>query len=692
MENDYKSKRNNFLKKAAVSAITFTLIFAFIIPTINSQFIKIANEKLANFIERVDFECEYTLTINIIGNGTVTKVPNKTSYLPGTVVQLTATPNSGWTFTEWSGDLTGSSNPVNITMNSDKIINATFNLCQYTLTINIVGNGTVSKDPNQTTYPHGTVVTLTANANPGWTFSAWSGDLTGSTNPTTITMTSNKTVTATFTQNEYTLTINIIGNGSVSKNPNQSTYHYGDVVTLTANADNGWSFSIWSGDLTGSTNPTTITINGNKTVTATFTQNEYTLTINIIGSGTVTKDPNQSTYHYGDIVQLTANANPGWTFNHWSGDLTGTTNPTTITINGNKTVTANFTQNEYTLTINIEGSGTVTKDPNQTSYPYGTVVTLTAIPDSGWTFDHWSGDLTGSTNPTTITMNGNKTVIANFTINYYTLTINIEGNGTVTKDPNQTTYPYGTIVTLTAIPDEDWSFSHWSGDLSGTNNPEDIIIDDNKIVTAHFSLDEYTITINIDGEGSVIKDPDYATYPYGTIVELTAIPDSGWTFDHWSGDINGTENPKEILIDGNKIVNAHFIVDPNAPVVEIIKPTKGIYFKDMKILPFIYPVVLNEITIQANASDEDTGIERVEFYINGELKETDVTEPYQCLWNENLSNIFSIKKHNIEVKAYDLTGNSASKEVDIIRVVSKNAGILVLALLLIIVLIYMFND
>jgi uncharacterized repeat protein (TIGR02543 family) len=71
---------------------------------------------------------------------------------------------------------------------------------------------------------------------------------------------------------EYTLTVNITGSGTVAKNPEKATYHYGDVVELTANPNTGWQFSAWSGDLTGSENPKTITIDGSKTVTATFTQ------------------------------------------------------------------------------------------------------------------------------------------------------------------------------------------------------------------------------------------------------------------------------------------------------------------------------------------------------------------------------------------------------------------------------------
>jgi hypothetical protein len=82
-------------------------------------------------------------------------------------------------------------------------------------------------------------------------------------------MTSNKTVTATFTQNVYTLTVSKVGSGSVTLN-NTGPYHFGDVVRLTAVPSTGWSFSAWSGALTGSTNPISITIDGNKNVTATF--------------------------------------------------------------------------------------------------------------------------------------------------------------------------------------------------------------------------------------------------------------------------------------------------------------------------------------------------------------------------------------------------------------------------------------
>ena len=282
-------------------------------------------------------------------------------------------------------------------------------------------------------------------------------------------MTSNKTVTAVFAQDQYTLTVNVSGSGSVVKNPNQSTYTYGQNVELTAYANAGWHFDHWENDLTGSTNPDYVYMNGNKTVTAVFVQDQYTLTINITGSGSVVKNPDQSTYTYGQNVQLTAYGDSGWHFDHWENDLTGSTNPDYVYMDGNKTVTAVFVQDQYTLTINITGSGSVVKNPDQSTYTYGQNVQLTAYGDTGWDFDHWEDDLTGSTNPDYVYMNGNKTVTAVFVENTYTLTVYTTGQGSVTLDPPGGTYAPGTWVDLDAESDSGWCFDQWTGDVTGTD-------------------------------------------------------------------------------------------------------------------------------------------------------------------------------------------------------------------------------
>ena len=98
--------------------------------------------------------------------------------------------------------------------------------------------------------PHGTEVTLTATPATGWTFSAWSGACTGS-GACVVTMDGNKTVTATFIQNAYTLTVDIVGSGTVAKDPDAATYAHGTEVTLTATPATGWTLLSLDGCLHG---------------------------------------------------------------------------------------------------------------------------------------------------------------------------------------------------------------------------------------------------------------------------------------------------------------------------------------------------------------------------------------------------------------------------------------------------------
>jgi hypothetical protein len=144
----------------------------------------------------------------------------------------------------------------------------------------------------------------------------------------------------------------------------------------------------------------------------TTTQTTFTLTVSTVGTGSVNLN-NTGPYYSGDVVQLTALPATGWSFDHWSGDLIGSTNPSNILIDGDKSVTATFTQNTYTLTVSTDGSGSVNRN-NSGPYYYGDTVQLTAVPALDWGFSYWSGDLTGSANPANILMDGDHSVTAHF--------------------------------------------------------------------------------------------------------------------------------------------------------------------------------------------------------------------------------------------------------------------------------------
>src|SRR5688572_3522952 len=85
-----------------------------------------------------------------------------------------------------------------------------------------------------------------------------------------------------------------------------------------------------------------------------------------------------------------------------------------------------------------------------------------------------------------------------------TLTVLTNGSGTVTRNPTNTVLPRGAVVTLTAVPSANWMFTSWSDDASGSENPTNVTMDTNKVITANFSpTPTYTLTINVTGQGSV---------------------------------------------------------------------------------------------------------------------------------------------------------------------------------------------
>ena len=101
--------------------------------------------------------------------------------------------------------------------------------------------------------------------------------------------------------------------------------------------------------------------------------------------------------------------------------------------------------------------------------------------------------------------------------------------------------------------------------------------------------------------------------------------------------------------------------DNEPPTVEITKPLKkSLYIGNHRICSWWFTMIVCGIDIEVDASDGESGMNRVEFYINDALKETDTTEPYSGAWAEN-----AFGKRIIRVTAYDNAGNSASDEITV---------------------------
>lgn len=444
---------------------------------------------------------QYTVTVDVspAGVGTTTRTPDKATYNHGEQVTLAAAPTApGYNFVRWEGDVTGTENPITVPVTKNMNVTAVFaQAFTVTTAANPPAGGSVILDPSGPSYAPGTQVTVTAAPNSGYTFTGWGDGLTGVENPTVVTVNSSLNIIANFGEPQYTFNAVSNGNGTVDWTPKKDSYASGEKVTVTATPDSGFAFNGWTGSIISSINPLEVTMAGNISLAANFVGTQ-TYTVNVTvpgGGGTVNKNPPGPNYPAGSTVTLTAVPAAGKRFVEWGGDATGSDNPKTITVNGNMNITAAFADDGYPLNVTIapaEG-GSVSKQPNQPFYPAGTVVTLVATANTGWTFAGWSGDATGTNSTTTVTVaEGGSDVTASFTSSGpFTLKIDPNlgnGTGSVSVVPQKPQYQFGETVTLTATPAAGSAFTGWSGSATGTKNPLTVTMNANKTIAATFSI------------------------------------------------------------------------------------------------------------------------------------------------------------------------------------------------------------
>lgn len=292
-----------------------------------------------------------------------------------------------------------------------------------------------------------------------------------------------------------------------------------------------------------------------------------TLQVATAGGGLVTRAPDLAEYACGQTVTVTAVDQPGWVFTGWSDGLTGADNPVAVTLDAPRSFTANFAPVPVcTLTTSVRGGGSLQLSPPGGVYNLGTVVTVTAVDALGWTFHEWHGDLAGAVNPATLVMDQDRSVQVDFVVApVHTLTAVAQpaDAGAVALSPPGGAYNEGTIVQVAAVPAPGWTFAAWTGDLDGSASPDTLVMDGDRSVTAQFEpVSHLVLTTTWSAGGHVTRAPDLPDYAWGTRVALTAVPDPGYVFAGWSGDLAGSASPDTVVMDVDRVVHATFGVMP----------------------------------------------------------------------------------------------------------------------------------
>ncbi|MBN1351492.1 carbohydrate binding domain-containing protein [candidate division KSB1 bacterium] len=404
----------------------------------------------------------------------------------------------------------------------------------------------------------------------------------------------------------YTLTISVdpSNGGSVSKNPDKTQFTYNESVQLTANANSSYRFDHWGGALGGTTNPQTLVMNGNKSVTAYFTLSQETITQPNApsgpSSGVIGQSLSFSTGGSSSSLGHAVEYQFDWGDGNFSGWGSATQNHA-YSASGTKYVkararcathtsavsawsnTKSVSVSYYTLTVSASPSsgGSVSKNPDKTQYAHLEQVQLTANSASGYLFDHWSGAVSGSSNPVTLTMDGNKTVTAYF----------VQSQETVTQ-PNTPTGPSGGKVgqsltfqtggsSSTLGHEVEYQFDWGDGAQSGwgartqshaysivgtkyikararCKTHTNIISNWSSSKSVTISYCALSISITPAGAGLVNKSPSKTGYTYNESVTLTAVPAENYEFQAWSGSVSSSSNPITIVMGADKNITANF--------------------------------------------------------------------------------------------------------------------------------------
>jgi hypothetical protein len=565
-----------------------------------------------------------SLTLSVQGAGGVSLDPPGGVYDPGTLVTLTALPARGSEFAGWGGDLSGSQNPTALVVDGDRSVTARFDPLPIALLE--VQTGTSTESATVTTqaplaaaegdlyvaaivFKPDVVVTDVSGLGLVWEPVAAQCSARGQTGVALWQASGqplgDEVVTATLASvprgaliavSRYSgaertgapATANTLGvAGSCSGGTDGNAYALDLAVTtagaqvqvaVAMRAQNHWPGPAWAeqaeiyagsgGNMAGLSLalgsvdlPAVVSVDGSfdssvdwavAAVEIRRPVAPFSLTIGPSPGGSVGLDPPGGIYAAGTLVTVTATPDPGLLLSGWSGDLSGSDNPATLVMDGHKSVAARFGAMRSVTIASLSGGG-IALDPPGGAYLAGTIVRVQAIPDGGYQFRGWTGDLGGVQSPTLLAVDADKLIGATFA--RPVLTVEPGTHGSVTLDPPGGVYDVGSVVTLEAIPEAGFLFAGWSGDLSNGANPAVLLMDADKSVAASFTP-AVTVDVTPPSGGSVVLDPPGGVYPLGTTVQVTAIPDAVSLFRGWSGDLSGMENPATLVLDGDKSLEA----------------------------------------------------------------------------------------------------------------------------------------
>ena len=506
--------------------------------------------------------CDITVIVEIEGTGNTSPPAGESHILIGSPLGISAYPqaNSGQAFDHWEIWDEGTSSYIFLTDSSgynfsdvqqDIKVKAVFVPGTYNLTFNIdptsTGTGTVwplDGGPGVYSYKENQIVHLSANPSPGSAFAGWTGDI-GSVDPMSpglsIVMNSDKVITAKFSEPDYIVLLSIEGPGTIVPSPGTYYFVSGQWMNLNAMPGPGKAFLGWyegesllSKDLSYG-----LQVTADHIIVARFGEPDYIVTLSVEGPGTINPAPGEYYFSEGQQMVLFATPDPGKVFLGWyEGEMLLSDHPIYgFGVMANRNIVARFGEPDYIVTLSVDGPGTINPAPGEYYFSEGQQMALFATPDPGKAFLGWyeGGELLSKNTYYNLEVTANHNIVARFGDANYTVTLSVEGPGTINPAPGEYYFSEGQLMYLFATPDPGKAFLGWyEGEMLLSDYPiYGFEVTANRNIVARFSEPDFTITLVISGNGTTNPIPGTYGYKAGGNAGFFATPDSGYAFLHW---------------------------------------------------------------------------------------------------------------------------------------------------------------
>ena len=415
---------------------------------------------------------------------------------------------------------------------------------EYDINKASVSNGTIST--NVSSAKQGDIVTVSATPNEGYELVSITVDGKAISGNTFTMPASDVTVSATFRAIEYTITTASVSNGTLNTNVSKATK--GTTVTVTATPSAGYKLaSITVNGTVISGNTFTMPASA-VTVSATFTAIEYTITTASVSNGTLSTNVSKATI--GTMITVTATPSAGYELESITVNGTAISGNTFTMPAGNVTVSATFKAIEYTITHlgSVNGKLII----SATKATVGQTITITTIPDEGYVLQEIK--LNGKTfSGTSFTMPAhNVTIGAIFKAIEYTVTTASVSNGTLSVDVTKAAK--GTTVTVTATANTGYKLASITVNGSAISGNTFTMPAGDVTVGATFVAEEYSITVNTDGNGSATASLSVAKI--GDLITIAVTPNENYELD-------------KVLVNGSAISGLSFTMPADSVTVTV---------------------------------------------------------------------------------------------------------------------------